>query len=250
MMTRLFLTVCTAALAGLAAAQTFFRDDFDTLSSEWIFSPPMENSSAALTYEINQGNLVATGVLPGNPAFDGGGGSFRRLFLPAGQYVNGLTDQVRLRARFTLPRGDVMESISFSLFGISQFNTTRSGSIRYTIQRLSDGNFASTLSQQGGGEVISTFWTLDPLPYYEFDLFRQGDEVVATFNGMEMNRRPYIQSDFNQVRIGMGGYYGTTTVGPRLDYIEVVPEPIAILGFGAAAAKVMLRKRKKKQTPV
>jgi hypothetical protein len=249
MVTRLVLSFCTAALAGIASAQTFFRDDFNTLSPEWQFVPPSEGNGQ-LTYEINQGNLVATGVLPGNPAFDSGGGRFDRLFLPRSQYVNGLTEQVRLRARFTLPRGDVMRSISFSLFGISQFNTTRPGSIFYTIGRASDGQYQSTLSQQGGGAIITTFWTLDPLPYYELELFRQGDDVIATLNGMELNRRPYIQADFNQVRIGFNGLIGTTNVGPRVDYVEVVPEPIAIVGFGAAAAKVMLRKRKKKQTTV
>jgi hypothetical protein len=246
MMTRLVLTVCTAALAGIAAAQTFFRDDFNTLSPDWQFNPPSEGSGV-LTYEINQGNLVATGVLPGNPAFEGGGGNFRRLFFPAGQYVNGLTDQVRLRARFTLPRGEVMTGISFSLFGMSEFGSTRPGNITYGIRRRTDGQYSSRVTQQGWGEVITTFWTLDPIPYYELELFRQGDEVVATLNGMELNRRPYIQSDFNQVRIGYEGSIGTTNVGPRLDYVEVVPEPVAIVGFGAAAAKVMLRKRKKKQ---
>jgi hypothetical protein len=44
----------------------------------------------------------------------------------------------------------------------------------------------------------------------------------------------------------MGGFYGTTSVGPKLDYIEVVPEPLAVVGFSAAAARVMLRKRKKR----
>jgi hypothetical protein len=245
MNTRLVLTVCTAALAGIAAAQTFFRDDFNTFSPEWQFIPPSEGNGV-LTYEINQGNLVATGVLPGNPAFQQGGGGFSRLFLPGGQYVNGLTEQVRLRARFTLPRGDVMTSIGFSLRGIDEFGFTNPGIITYGIQRLSNGLYSSRLSQEGGGGA-STFLTLDPFPYYELDLFRQGDEVVATLNGMELNRRIYIPADFNQIGFGIGGFYGTTTVGPKLDYIEVVPEPVAIVGFGAAAAKVMLRKRKKKQ---
>lgn len=245
MVTRLVLSICTAALAGFAAAQTFFRDDFNTLSPEWQFVPPSEGNGV-LTYEINQGNLVATGVLPGNPAFDSGGGRFERLFLPAGQYVNGLTDQVRLRARFTLPRGEVMTGISFSLFGIRETGSTRPGNITYSIQHLSNGLYASRVSQESGGGA-STFLTLDPLPYYELDLFRQGDEVVATLNGMELNRRPYILAEFNQLRIGMGGLIGTTNVGPRIDYVEVVPEPIAVVGFGAAAAaKVMLRKRKKR----
>ena len=241
---RLVLSICTAALAGLAAAQTFFRDDFNTLSPEWQFIPPPEGSGE-LTYEINQGNLVATGVLPGNPASDSGGGEFRRLFLPQSQYVNGLTDQVRLRARFTLPRGDLMTGISFSLFGINQFNNTRPRPILYTMRRGTDGQYQSTLFQ-GGGDVVTTFWTLDPIPYYELDLYRQGNEMVATLNGMELNRLPYIQSDFNQVRIGYEGRFGTTTVGPRVDYIEVVPEPIVIVGFAAATAKVMLGKRKKR----
>jgi hypothetical protein len=247
MVTRLVLSVCTTALAGLAAAQTFFRDDFNTLSPEWIFTPPSEGNGA-LTYEINQGNLVATGILPGNPAFQTGGGRFERLFLPRGQYVNGLTDQVRLRARFTLPRDDVMTTISFSLFGRSESGNTRPGSIFYGIQRQSDGQYRTLLSQEGGG--ATTFWTLDPIPYYELELFRQGGDVVATLNGMEMNRSPYLQADFNQVRINISGLIGTTNVGPRVDYIEVVPEPVAVVGFGAAAAKVILRKRKKKQTTV
>lgn len=248
MMTKVVISVCTAALAGIATAQTFLRDDFNTLSPEWQFSPPMENSSAALTYEINQGNLVATGVLPGNPAFQDGGGNFRRLFLPAGQYVNGLTDQVRLRSRFTLPRGDVMTSIGFSLRAINEFGFDNPGAIGLSFRRLANGQYRSFMSQEG--EFQFADWTLDPLPYYELGLFRQGNDLVATLNGMELNRLSYIPSDFNQIAFGIGGLYGTTTVGPRVDYIEVVPEPVAVVGFGAAAANVMLRKRKKKQNQV
>ncbi len=245
MVTRLVLSVCTVSLAGLASAQTFFRDDFNTLSPEWVFSPPMENSSAALTYEINQGNFVATGVLPGNPAFQEGGGDLSRLFLPAGQYVNGLTEQVRLRARFTLPRGDVMTSIGFSLSGRSESGTTTIGTISYGIRRLSDGRYDFVMGQESGGFVF-TLLTLDPDMYYDFELFRQDNDMVATLNGLEVNRLPYTTADFNQISFGMGGFYGTTSVGPKLDYIEVVPEPLAVVGFSAAAARVMLRKRKKR----
>ncbi len=248
MMTKVVLSICTVALAGLAGAQTFFRDDFNTLSPEWIFSPPMENSSATLTYEMNQGNLVATGVLPGNPAFQDGGGNFSRLFLPRGQYVNGLTEQVRLRARFTLPRGDVLTRISFSLSGVPEIGPPDPGSFGFGLNRLANGQYRSFLVQEGEFQITS--WTLDPLPYYELDLFRQGNDMVATLNGMEMNRLAVVSAGFNQVSFGIGGFYGTTTVGPRVDYIEVVPEPLAVVGFGVAAAKMTLRKRKKKQTTV
>jgi hypothetical protein len=75
---RLVLSICTTAVAGLAAAQTFFRDDFDTLSPEWQFVPPSEGNGV-LTYEINQGNLVARGVLP----VDGTGSPSRQIYSPA-----------------------------------------------------------------------------------------------------------------------------------------------------------------------
>jgi hypothetical protein len=138
-----------------------------------------------------------------------------------------------------------MRSISFSLFGIGESGTTRPGNITYGIQRQSNGQYRSDLSQNGGGGA-TTLWTLDPLPYYELEWYRQSDEMVITLNGMEMNRRPYIQADFNQVRINISGLIGTTTVGSRVDYVEVVPEPLAVVGLGAAAARVMLRKRQKR----
>ncbi len=230
--TQSFAVMLTLLVA--AQAPAVLIDNFDSLSPEWQFIPG--ETGAQLIYEVAGGEFRASGFTNPNAGTGHTVGMVRRIFSDPTSGEQNLT----LRARFTPPATENLDSVRFALQGIDSTGTYISDR-RVRFEKSASG-YAVTLSN---GNQSNSLFGVELSGYNQVEIVNAGATCSLFLNGQFLTSAT--NSSASQLNPMYGGirvqYEGGAGVSSpmSIDYIQVVPEPSTFAGLGLATWIVMKR---------